>query len=158
MIWPVLAAAALWWSSASAGCPAGEVPASAPVQGTTVPRSHWSYQALADLAGAGWVIPNGDAWTTGSLTREDFTRIVAQLVTSAAARDQAKTALPMPQRILVARLAAEFPLTGPAAAAAAQVPGLHPEEVPSPDGKRLARFVPLSSGAEIVVVEKATQK
>lgn len=123
-----------------------------------MPRSHWSYQAVADLAGAGWVIPNENAGTNDGLTRADFTRIVAQLVIAAPARDQVKTPLPMTQRILVARLAAEFPPTGPAAAAVAQVPGLHPEEVPSPDGKRLARFVPMPSGAEIVVVEKATQK
>jgi hypothetical protein len=158
MIWQVLVAAAMWWSSAPAGCPAQEAPAPAPKAGTIVPQSHWAYQALADLAAAGWVIPRGDARSGGSLTREAFTRITAQLVTTAAARDQSPAAVPMPQRILVARLAAEFPPTGAAAAAAAQIPGLHPEEAPSPDGKRLVRFVPTPSGAEIVVVEQATQK
>jgi WD40 repeat protein len=158
MIWQVLVAAAMWWSSAPAGCPVREAPAPAPKSGTIVPQSHWAYQALADLAGAGWVIPSGAARNGGSLTREAFTQITAQLVTAAAARDQAPAAVPMPQRILVARLAAEFPPTGAAAAAAAQIPGLHPEEAPSPDGKRLVRFVPTPSGAEIVVVEKATQK
>jgi len=154
----MLAAAAMWWWSASTGCPAREVLASVPQQGTNVSRSHWAYQALADLAAAGWAIPNEHARPTDKLTRADFTRIVTQLVTVTAARDQSKTLLPMTQRILIARLVAEFPPTGSAAAAAAQVPGLHPEEVASPDGKRLVRFVPMPSGAQIVVVEKATQK
>jgi hypothetical protein len=154
MIWHALAIAA-WWSSASAGCLARATPVSVPKAAPTVSRDHWAYGAMADLAAAGWDVSNAKARNSGSLDREGFNTIVAQLVTAAAAREQTDKVIPMAQRVLLARLVGEFTPTGSAAAAAARVPGLHPEVMLSPDGSRMAKFAPTSSGAEIEVVDKA---
>jgi hypothetical protein len=179
MIWHVLVTAAVWWSAGWSGCvpdlASAPVASSAPLASTAapVPPDHWAYGALAELAAAGWEIPKPAAGD-GTRTRAEFTTLVLQLVSAAAAREPlggrarrgsgagdsesgTGEGLPMPQRILLARLVAEFQAPVPAAEAA-RLPGLRPEEAPSPDGKRLARCVPTPSGAQIVLVEKATQQ
>jgi hypothetical protein len=154
MIWEAVVGALVWYGSAGSGCLARSVAAPTPIAQTVVPRSDGGYEALGKLSAAGWEVSSRKLQAGESLTKSEFSAIVGRLVDQAARREKTGPAIPMAERICLARLVAEFG----GGAGVAGVRGLSPETVPLPKSSRAATFTPTPSGAGIAVVDEKTKK
>lgn len=154
MIWHALAGALAWYSSSWSGCLARPVTVPVPKEQAIVVRSDWSYEALGKLGKAGWELSSKKLEAGQSLTKAELSAVVARLVDQAARREKAAFAFPMTERVLLARLVAQYG-GGPSASS---VGGLSPETVPAPNGSRVVKFTPTPAGGEITLVDEKTKK